>query len=179
MRKKLEEKGNRDKFHTSALLPKCTPQLLLAWWKIPLTSHLVHRYEHLQPGMVGWTSGTVQTGVGLALVITPVCISCSTPCLSHGRQTWVYWRNATVTHREREFGGTFLIHLQYEEQAPHSPPAGLVWGTLSSGLQTGNIPSFWHRQSSTSWMHSTNGKHFHWFSWGNAHISLSISSNPK
>lgn len=30
----------------------------------------------------------------------------------------------------------------------------LVWDTLSSGLQTGNNPNLWHRQSSTSWTHS-------------------------
>lgn len=52
------------------------------------------------------------------------------------------------------FGGTFLICLQYEEHAPHSSAAGLVWGTLRSGLQTDNTPSLWCRQSSTSWMHS-------------------------
>lgn len=42
---------------------------------------------------------------------------------------------------KEQFGGTFLICLQYEEQAQHSSAAGLVWGTLSSGLQTGNTPS--------------------------------------
>lgn len=42
---------------------------------------------------------------------------------------------------KEQFGGTFLICLQYEEQAPHATAAGLVWGTLSSGLQTGNTPS--------------------------------------
>lgn len=55
---------------------------------------------------------------------------------------------------KEQFGGTFLIHLQDEEKAPHSGAAGLVWGTLNSGLQSGNTPSLSHRHSSTLWAHS-------------------------